>query len=407
MLSDDALEKLMLPILRRQENLNNYIIGIIANRIRRFGTVNASDLARLKNMMYIGGDMIKIENEIARVTKLNTNDIRDILYTAAEDLYGDSKDFFEYRCMSFIPIQENAPVMTLVKAISNETAETYINLSNTRSFVIRDLWGNKGYLPIRDTYINIIDEAVQSVKANLEDYQSAIRRSMSRLIDSGVRQFGYDPQTGRTFVNYESDYTRRLDSAVRQNILDGVKAINQQLQDEVGKQFGSDGKELSVHAFPAPDHAPVQGHVFYNAEYDKLQNGEDFEDVDGNSFIGFERSIGMWNCKHFAFSIIVGVHPRNYTQEQLDAILANNEKGYIYNGRHFTGYQCTQMQRKYETEIRKAKDGYIAAETVGDNVLKDKYHSRVMQYMNEYKAFSKGCGLRMKYDKIYVAGYKP
>lgn len=405
MLSDDTLEKLMLPILRRQEKLNNYIIGVICQRIRDFGTVNASDLAKLRNLMYIGGDMIKIEDEIARITKLNVADIKDILYTSSEELYGDSKDFFEYRGMSFVPLAENKPLQALVTAISNETAGSYINISNTESYVIKDLRGNKKPLSIRDTYVRIVDEAVQAVKSNVMDYQTAIRHSMQQLIDSGVRNYSYNPETGRTHVTYPSGYTKRIDSALKQNILDGIKALNQQMQDEVGKQFNADGVELSVHQFPAPDHTPVQGHIFYNAEYNKLQNGEDFKDVNGQQFTGFERAIGMWNCRHFAFSIIVGVHPPNYTQKQLDKILADNESGYTYKGKHFTMYQCTQLQRKYELEIRRAKDGWVAAKQLNDKELMNKYKSKVNQYTNEYKVFSKACGLKIKYNNLLVTGY--
>ena len=69
-------------------------------------------------------------------------------------------------------------------------------------------------------------------------------------------------------------------------------------------------------------------------------------------------------------------------------------------------YDCTQLQRRYEREIRKSKDGYIVSKAGNDKELMDKYRNRVNRYMNEYKAFSKGCGLRIKYNRIYVEGYK-
>lgn len=414
MLSESTLDKLILPMSQRQERINNYIVGLIADRIKLIGEINASDVAKLQEMMNVGGDMVLIEKALANATKMNVNEVKNILYEAAESMYGDAEKYYSYRGLPFIPFEENTALQNLVDAISNETAGTFVNLSNTTGFTV---WvgTEKKPLAIRDTYIRIVDEAIQAVKGNVTDYNSAIRRSMRQLINSGVRSFGYNgnPESdyfGRTFVTYAPDsgrhYTRRLDSAVRMNVLDGVKAINQQLQDAIGEQIDADGKEISVHRFPAPDHAPVQGHVFTNEEYEKLQNEEQSKDVDLNTFPPMERAIGMWNCRHFTFSIIIGVYPRNYSQEELDKILRENAKGHTYNKKHYTMYQLTQLQRQYELEIRRAKDGWIAAKRLGDEKLMEDYENKVNQTMNEYQVFNADTGLSFKYQNIYVAGYK-
>lgn len=414
MLSESTLDKLILPMSQRQERINNYIVGLIADRIKLIGEINASDVAKLQEMMNVGGDMVLIEKALANATKMNVNEVKNILYEAAESMYGDAEKYYSYRGLPFIPFEENTALQNLVDAISNETAGTFVNLSNTTGFTV---WvgTEKKPLTIRDTYIRIVDEAIQAVKGNVTDYNSAIRRSMRQLINSGVRSFGYNGNTesdyfGRTFVTYAPDsgrhYTRRLDSAVRMNVLDGVKAINQQLQDAIGEQIDADGKEISVHRFPAPDHAPVQGHVFTNEEYEKLQNEEQSKDVDLNTFPPMERAIGMWNCRHFTFSIIIGVYPRNYSQEELDKILRENAKGHTYNKKHYTMYQLTQLQRQYELEIRRAKDGWIAAKRLGDEKLMEDYENKVNQTLNEYQVFNADTGLSFKYQNIYVAGYK-
>lgn len=414
MLTDEVLEKLIDPITQRQEKINNYVVGLIAKRIYQIGTVNASDVYKLQQMMNIGGDMELIQKAIANATNMNVKEVKNILYEAAESMYGDAQKYYEYRGLSFVPLEENAPLNALVEAISRETAKSFVNLSNTTGFT---MWQGNRKVPmtIRDTYTRCVDEAIQAVKANVTDYNTAIRHTMRQMINSGLRDINYNgnPNSdffGRTYVTYAPDsgrhYTRRLDSAVRMNVLDGVKAINQQMQDAIGEQVDADGKEISVHRYPAPDHAPVQGHIFTNVEYDKLQNVESSEDVNGSVFPPMERAIGMWNCRHFTFSIIIGVYPPNYTQEQLDKILRENQKGYTYNDKHYTMYQCTQLQRQYELEIRRAKDGYIGAMALGDEKLAEEYRNKVNQNMVEYKAFSNDCGLSIKYNNIRVDGYK-
>lgn len=414
MLSDDALEKLIRPIMQRQENINNYIISLIAKRIKAIGTINASDVTKLYSMMNIGGDMNFIQKALANATKMNKREIKNILYEAAEEMYGDAQKWYEYRGLSYVPLTENDSLNALVEAISAETIGTYENISNTTGFIVWDN-GERTPMTIRESYTRIVDEAIQAVKANVTDYNTAIRRSMKQMIDSGVRSINYDSDPnskhfGRTYITYAPDsgrhYTRRLDTAVRMNVLDGVKAINQQLQDAIGEQVGADGKEISVHRFPAPDHAPVQGHIFTNAEYEKLQNEEQSRDINKNIFPPIERAIGMWNCRHFTFSVIIGVYPPNYTQDQLDKIIRENNKGYTYNDKHYTMYQCTQLQRQYELEIRRAKDGYIAAQALGDDKLAGEYKGKVSQQMTEYRTFSEACGLSIKYNNIRVDGYK-
>ena len=179
------------------------------------------------------------------------------------------------------------------------------------------------------------------------------------------------------------------------------------MQDEVGKQFGSDGKELSVHEFSAPDHEPIQGHQFTNKNWEDMQSEKAFEDINGNKFPAMRRAIGTLNCRHFAWSIIVGVTKPNYTQEQLDANIKRNHEGYtLSNGKHLTMYECTQKQRELETLIRYAKDGQIAAREAGDDELAKEYQAKINRYTNDYKIFSKACGLSIKTQKMRVSGYK-
>ena len=63
-------------------------------------------------------------------------------------------------------------------------------------------------------------------------------------------------------VRYASGLTRRLDTAARQNVLDGFRALMQRTRDETGKAFGADGVEISAHMLCAEDHLPYQGRQF-------------------------------------------------------------------------------------------------------------------------------------------------
>lgn len=404
MLSEDAIEKLVRPIIARQERINEYVIKTICDRIKEIGSLTPSDAYALGQLLKQGGDVRKINAEIARQTGLQVKDIKEIIREAALDNYIDAKPYYDYRMKPFVPITKNSPIMKIVKAVAEQTAGTYMNMAKAQAFMIRDLKNPKKLIPtsIAKTYYSAIDEAVQASQSGVVDYNTAIRRTVKQLADSGLRYVTYNTESGRT-------YTQRMDTAVRRNILDGIRAINQAVQDETGRQYGADGKEITVHDYPATDHAPVQGHQFTNEEYEKLQGDANvsFKDVDGVSFDHFDRHIGTLNCRHFTFSIIIGFANPNYSKKELQEILDRNEKGYtLPNGKHLTMYDCTQRQRNLETRIRKAKDGQIAAVAAGDEQLAREYQAQISELQKEYKAFSDACGLTIQPTRIQVSGYR-
>lgn len=404
MLSQEAIEKLAQPIVIRQQAINEYAINTICKRVKEIGHLLPSDLHRLERILKMGGDVKKINDEISQQTGLQVKDIKKLIREVALDGYKDAKPYYDYRNLPFIRYAENEALRNIVEAIAEQTAEEYVNMSKAQAFMIRDLKNPSVLIPtsVSKTYYSVIDEAVQAVSGGVVDYNTAMRRTIKQLADSGLRYVQYSPESGRR-------YTQRMDTAVRRNILDGVRAVNQGVQDEVGKQFGADGKEITVHQNPAPDHAPVQGRQFTNEQYEILQGDEDkpFTDVNGNEYEHFDRHIGTLNCRHFTYSIIIGFSNPNFTDAQLKKIQTDNAKGYtLPNGKHLTMYECTQEQRKMETEVRYAKDGQMAALAAGDDDLAREYQAKINKLTNKYKAFSDACGLSPKPTKMRVAGYR-
>lgn len=400
MLSEDAIENLVQPIVDRQESINTMTLETIAKRIDDIGTIKPADINRMKILIQMGGDIRKINEELARISKLQVSDIKGIIKTVAIDSYIDAKPLYDYRHKSFIPFAKNEPLQKIVTAIGNVTAKEYVNISNSKAtgFLIGKV-GDREHLvfkPIDKTYQQIIDEAIQASKSGVVDYRTAMRRALKRLSDSGIRR-----------ISWDSGYTQRLDTVVRRNIMGGIHDIQQSIEDEISKQINADAKELSVHQNSALDHEPLQGHIFLNEEYEKLQNNEPCKDINGKSFDALDRVIGEWNCRHFAYGFIVGVSKPHYTQNQLDEIIKQNHKGFVLpNGKHLTMYECTQMQRQMETKIRYAKEEQMMWTAGNDKEKALKARQRVEYLTREYKIFSKNCGLSISKDRMTVLDYK-
>lgn len=421
----DDVNRLVDNIAQREEEKSVFITSIIASRIGEIASLTPSTALTLLQLKRTRDDIALINSTLEKVQNEQIKAIKEAVRMSGEVTYNNTRQTIGQAktAVKLPPFNENKQVEKVIEEAQREAIESFKNEYRTQAFMLRDRKNPKNLIPteLSKAYQNAVDEATQAIvnapktyseTGRAKNYTTIMRQTVKELANSGVRVVTVRKDgTETNKVAYESErlkyHTQRLDTAVKRNVMDSVRMVNQSVQNEVGKQIGSDGVEITVHNYPAPDHALVQGHQFTNEEFEKMQNGEDCKDVQKRSYSGFKRPIGMWNCRHFTFSILIGVFPQTYSDEQLEEILKANEKGYtLPNGKHLTMYQCTQQQRKYETEIRYAKEGKITAEKADDKELTEEFQAQVVQLTNEYLEFSKACGLKPKLKNTYVAGYK-
>ena len=217
--------------------------------------------------------------------------------------------------------------------------------------------------------------------------------------------------SGLKTVDYASGRSVRLDSSVRQHLKGALRNLHNETQAVFGEEFGSDGVEISVHINPAPDHAEVQGRQFSKEEFANFQNDQYAVDYTGKSFApehdgNDRRSISEYNCYHYTFDIVLGVSKPNYSEEELQKIIDDNNKGFELDGEHYTNYEGTQLQRKLETEIRKQKDIQIMAKASGNEELVLESQTKIIQLTQKYKELSDVSGLPTRMERMRVTQYK-
>ena len=213
------------------------------------------------------------------------------------------------------------------------------------------------------------------------DYASAIRGALREAGNGGLS------------VQYPSGLTRRLDSNLRQNVLDGVRSLNNDILGQLGNEYGADGVELSAHALCAEDHLPYQGRQFSRKAFERLQ-------------ASLPRPIGMWNCKHTIFPVVLGVSEPAHTPEELAAYARNSREAIEIDGRVKTRYEWTQEQRRTETAIRRQKDVANLAKASGDDVLRREAQSHINTLQDYYARISAGAGLTQQPERAAVAGFQ-
>lgn len=401
MLSEDVIEKLSERLVNRIEEANLTILKLIGERIKQIGFLNYSQARQLQQILLYGGDYNKIVKQIAEITDLNVRDIDKIFQEVAKTNQEFAKQFYKYRNVPFIPFDDNSILKNQVDALAEITKNEYLNLSQTSAlgYLVKDAKGKLIFRSLDNVYRDAIDKAVLNIAQGKSSFDTEMYNFLKSIGESGLR-----------YVEYESGRTMRLDSAVRMNMKGALTNLSMELQKTFGKEFNSDGVEISVHLKPAPDHAEVQGHQFTNDEFNKFQNDQDSKSVDGTFYPAEHdghdrRSIGQYNCYHYVFAIVVGVSQPLYNNEELKKIIDDNNKGFELDGKHYTLYEGTQMQRQLETKIREQKDVHILGKASGKDKLVNESQRRINILINRYNELSQKSGLKTRKDRLRVSGY--
>lgn len=385
-MNNDKLELALERFVRRFEEFNTKVLEEFGKTISKFDGLTATQAHKIAQQLKNGRDIDKILNDLERISESSRKDIEDLLEITAKENIDFANTYYEAKKMDKVSYETSKQFQDLVKAVEKTTKGEFTNLSKTTALKLLKDNGKPLYLDIKKAYNEVIDRCVLAVATGQMDYQKAMYDTIKQLSNSGVKKIYYDNEGKRT-------YARRLDSSVRMNILDGVRQVNIGIQEQVGKEFGADGVEISAHGLCAPDHVNIQGRQYSKKEFKKLNSS-------------LTRPIGELNCTHFVFSIVLGISSPNYTKKQLEEFERESNSKVEYQGKIYTKYEATQVQRKLETSIRQQKDLQIIAKASGDKETIANAQKNITDLTREYKNFSEVAGLDTKMNRLRVVGYK-
>lgn len=353
------------------------VLSVVASRL---GKVTESTTYS-DSRVWLNSDMAKIEKLLekgAGIISKAADGILDRMANANDDW---AAKFFDKSGVEQVRTVDNPWLSEILSTAKKNMGKNASALCNTS--VISLVTPDGEIRPIRDAYIDIVDNAITAMKAGEETYQQAIAKAVDNLASGGLR------------VQYASGVTRDLHTAVRTNIMDGYRDTMVELRQQQGKEFGANGVEVSAHSNCAPDHQDIQGRQFTNEKFERIQNG-------------LRRPIGGANCRHTVFPVIVGTSTKNYTSKELADIRKRSNAKVTVTGldgkeRTMTRYEATQYQRRIETIIRKQRGRQQIAEEAGDSATSKVAKDRAKQLTAEYKRISKEAGLttRMERTKAY------
>ena len=87
-------------------------------------------------------------------------------------------------------------------------------------------------------------------------------------------------------------------------------------------------------------------------------------------------------------------------------IIESNNKGFELDGKHYTTYEGTQLQRRLETEIRKQKDIQILGKGARQKEVVAEAQAKITALTQKYKELSDISGLPTRMQRMRVADYR-
>lgn len=400
MLTEDQINILPERIQQRLQQLQTEYLESIGSVIGKIGELRPTDVHRLQQMYNYGADVQRITQKLAEASGKNISDIYEMFTIVAKENYDYAKPFYKARGRAFIPYADNEELQRYVRSLAEQTAGEYENLTQHTAFAIftkdkksiAPLFApnsSKAATSLSDTYTRVVDYAVTKVQLGTVSYTEAMNEVMRAMVHSGIKT-----------VDYATGYSRRLDTAVRQNVLWGIKQCNQNTADQIGADIGADGYEISYHSNPRPSHAEMGGRQYAIGKA-RTVNGVNYP-----SFDDVEPLLEEYGCLHFKFSILLGVSSPAYSREQLEAFKAADKQTFTFEGETYTKYEASQLQRKIEAAVRNQKDLATIAQAAGHDDLRREAQEKINLLTGKYARLSEAAGLPTKMERMRAAGFR-
>ncbi|MEG1058932.1 MAG: phage minor capsid protein [Clostridia bacterium] len=330
MLTPDFLENCSKNIVEKYSELERRIIRDVARRIAGADfQMTESAKWQIKVAQEAGLLYDDIISQVAIYTNNTKSEIKKLFEDSAIESIKVDDDIYKKVGLNPIPLKQNKVLLNVLLNGLNKTNGIMYNLTQTTAQTTSD------------TFISILDNAYMQISSGAFDYNTTIIKVINELADNGVK-----------IINYKNGRQDKLEVAVRRTLITGVNQTSAKMQESRADEMDSDLVETTAHAGARPSHASWQGKVFSRSGKNKKY--PNFVESTGYGTAGGLCGI---NCNHNFYPFFEGISKRAYTDDEIDKY---NEKNITYNGKQYTKYEATQIQRSLERNIRADKRQIVA-----------------------------------------------
>ena len=338
MLPPSYLDQMPDAFVQLWQQVEDAILQDVARRIGKMDAVTPTanwQLWRYQQTEAVRNDVVKL---LAKYTGKSETAIRKLLLQAATEAMEREDAIYYHYDMEPPPFEENAALNNLLDAGARQTCGTWQNLTATTANTVTG------------AFERTLDAAWLKVGTGAFDYKTAVKQAVDSLADD------------MPMVTYPSGHTDSIEVAARRAILTGVNQTTGKLQVARMDEMGCEFVETTAHGGARPSHAEWQGRRFHRGGAVDYK-GRHYPDFEAATGYGTGAGLCGWNCRHTFFAVFPELgDPPQWTQEQLQELNARNIK---YNGRKYTAYEISQMQRARERNVRRWKKRYLAEDAAG------------------------------------------
>ena len=317
-------------------------------------------------------------------------------YTSLFDKWHKGNEYmYKYRGIPFFDVADNKALQKIINSQTRIQAKEIKELFGMNEFweikkskAIKVLDRNGKPIVLRDGILKSFQEATNLVTGGKQDFYTTMRKTVLDLGGSGAR------------VEYPNGLTRRLDTVVRQNMLYNGKMSSREYNKQIGKELGTDGIEIDVHANSRPSHRFMEGKQ-YAKGHGVTINGVHYDGAIDKGV--YDRLYVDYNCQHYETDIILGVSEPRYSPEELARLKAENERQFEINGTTKDGYGWSQVLRNLESNTRNAKDQINALKAFGKSQAEiDRLNAQIKSYRAKYNEICDVTGIKPDLKRMSV-----
>lgn len=338
MLPPSTLDRMPDAFVQLWQQVEEQILQDVARRIGKMDKVTATanwQLWRYQQTEALRNDVVKL---LAKYSGKSEATIRRLLLQAATEAMEREDAIYYHYDLEPTPFEESAALNNLLDAGARQTYGTWSNLTATTANTVTG------------AFERTLDAAWGKVSTGAFDYKTAVKQAVDSLADE------------MPMVTYPSGHTDSIEVAARRAVLTGVNQTCGKLQEARMDEMGCEFVETTAHGGARPSHAEWQGRRFHRGGAVDYK-GRHYPDFEAATGYGTGAGLCGWNCRHTFFAVFPELgDPPQWTQEQLRELNARNIE---YNGKKYTAYEISQMQRARERSVRRWKKRYLAEDAAG------------------------------------------
>lgn len=376
----DALPEELAELYRALEDT---LLDEICNRLKLADQLNEVTVQDIQALRSHGIDLKSIEEAISKTAEISKQELNSLLNDVVER---NQKYCTEVIDLAHVTQPETLVDAATVDAIKRQTHDTFRNLTASTGFLV----GNTMLKPAR-AYQWALDNAEMQIQSGAINYNQAIKTAVKQLADSGLK-----------VVDYESGHRDQIDVAARRAVMTGVNQICAKYTEQSAQYLKTPYFEVSAHAGARdkPGQSPWSSHKDWQGKVYSVRSGDIYPDIYEVCGLGAVDGLEGANCRHKRFAWVEGVSERTYTDKQLEHI--DDGLGCTFEGKTYTAYEATQMQRRVERTIRKLKREKAAYKSAGLTEEEQAVNIRLRRVNAKYTAFSKAAGLPEQRERMKV-----